>query len=374
MSIKAAVGAIRPPDKEFLASLPRLMDTAMLPGLGIGIIANRRLVWSHYAGLMDATTTTRISESSLFSGCSLGKPLFAYAALRLVDEGKLDLDRPLAEYLSTYGPSGEHGAKVTARHVLSHSTGFVNWRQGTDEKLTSAFEPGTRFQYSGEGFYTLQRCVEKITGMGLEAYLQERVLKPLGMTSTTYLWRSDAEARIVPGHNSQRQPIKHFWNFNKRLSEQISKSSVPLAQWDHERIVKAMTTGTDVPMPNGIAPNVAFSLLTTVSDYARLAARLAGPVGDSLDLKPATCALMTRSVSHINGALSWGLGIGIEKQGSQQYLWQWGDNGFWKDFLLVHPASGTALVVFTNGSNGMRVAERIVRAATGTAHDAFLWV
>jgi CubicO group peptidase (beta-lactamase class C family) len=57
--------------------------------------------------------------------------------------------------------------------VLSHSTGFVNWRQGADEKLTSAFEPGTRFQYSGEGFYTLQRCVEKITGTGFEQFMQD---------------------------------------------------------------------------------------------------------------------------------------------------------------------------------------------------------
>ena len=59
----------------------------------------------------------------------------------------------------------------------------------------------------------------------------------------------------------------------------FAKSPVPLAQWDHERIVKAMTEGTDVPMPNGISPNVAFSLLTTVPDYARFAARLAAPAG-----------------------------------------------------------------------------------------------
>jgi len=371
-AISDGAAMIHRPNAEFMATLPRLMEVAMLPGVGIGVVSGHRLVWSHYAGVADATAATPIDARSLFPGCSLGKPLFAQAVLRLVDEGRLDLDRPLAAFLPTDAPTGKFGSKVTARHVLSHSTGFVNWRQGTNEQLTSEFEPGTRFQYSGEGFYTLQRCVEKITGTGFEQFIQDHLMVPLGMRSSTYLWRSDAELRVVSGHTAARQPNRRFWDFNKRLFELIAKSGEPLARWNHERIVRAMT-GPDIPMPNGISPNVAFSLLTTVSDYALLAARLAAPAGDALDLKPATRMRMTRPVSRINSALSWGLGIGLEMTARGQYLWQWGDNGLWKDFLLVHPGSGSAVVVFTNGANGMRVAERIVRAASGLEHEVFLW-
>jgi CubicO group peptidase (beta-lactamase class C family) len=368
-------GAIfRTPSKKFTTSLTRLMDVAMLPGVGIGIVSSHQLIWSYYAGVADAQSRTPITQDSIFPGCSLGKPLFAYAVLRLVDDGKLDLDRPLVDYLTMDAPTGEFGARVTARHVLSHTTGFVNWRQGSDEKLISAFEPGTRFQYSGEGFYTLQRCVEKISGTGFEQFMQDYIMKPLGMQSSTYLWRSEATDRVVSGHNSTRQPIRTFWEFNKRLFNRIRESNTPLARWDHERIVRAMTSGTDVPMPNSISPNVAFSLLTTVSDYALIAARLAAPAKDSLDLRPVTRALIGKPSTRINSVLSWGMGIGIEKQAGRSYLWQWGDNGYWKNFLLIHPASGSAVVIFTNGSNGMRVVERIVNEVSGITHDAFLWV
>jgi hypothetical protein len=57
----------------------------------------------------------------------------------------------------------------------------------------------------------------------------------------------------------------------------------------------------------------------------------------------------------------------------QSYLWQWGDNGGWKNFLLSHTPTRTAAVIFTNGNNGQRVNERALRAATGIDHPVFLW-
>ena len=83
---------------------------------------------------------------------------------------------------------------------------------------------------------------------------------------------------------------------------------------------------------------------------------------------------MQTPVSHLNSALSWGLGIGIEQVDGQSYLWQWGDNGGWKNFILAHPPTRTAIAVFTNGNNGQHVNERILRAATGIEQPAFLWV
>jgi len=79
---------------------------------------------------------------------------------------------------------------------------------------------------------------------------------------------------------------------------------------------------------------------------------------------------MMTPYSHVNSAVSWGLGCGIEQDSSLRYLWQWGDNGGWKNILMVHPEGRSGLVVFTM-VNGMRVVERVVKAATGREHALF---
>jgi CubicO group peptidase (beta-lactamase class C family) len=358
-----------------MESLPRLMELAELPGLGMGVIHGDRLVWRHYAGLANAASKAPITPSSIFPAASMGKQVFAYAVLKLVDEHKLDLDRPLRTYVSEDAPIGEFGGRVTARHILSHSSGLPNWRDEANQPLTPAFEPGTKFRYSGEGFYYLQRCVEKITGMGCEAFMQESIFRPLGMNSSTYLWRVDAGQRLVSGHRGD-EPFDNR-AFPEQLFNLIQKSGVPLTQWNHDRIVEEMAkilSPPHKPVPNETSPNVAFGLLTTVTDYSAFVTRITEPRGDAFDLKPETRSFMMKPYSHVNSALAWGLGWGIEEESGARYLWQWGDNGGWKNIVIVHPESRSALVVFTNGNKGMRVVERIAKAATGRDHAMFLWV
>ncbi len=367
--------AIVPPDKKFIESLPRLMELAHLPGLGTGIVHGDQLIFQHYAGLANAKSKQPITADSLFPAASMGKQVFAYAVLQLADEKRLDLDQPLKTYVTEDAPTGEWGQKITARHILSHSSGLPNWRDETNEPLVPAFEPGTKFRYSGEGFYYLQRCVEKITGVGCEQYMQERIFKRLGMNSSTYLWRADAGQRLVSGHRGD-EPFDNR-AFPEQLFHLIEKSGVPLAQWNHDRIVEEMSkvlSPPHKPVPNEISPNVAFGLLTTVVDYCAFVAIITAPGRDAFDLKPETYAAMMKPYSHVNSALSWGLGWGIEKENGPRYLWQWGDNGGWKNIVMVHPESHSALVVFTNGNNGMRVVERIAKAATGQDHALFLWI
>jgi CubicO group peptidase (beta-lactamase class C family) len=367
--------AISPPSKEFMDSLPRLMELAQLPGLGVGIIHGDRLVWQHYQGVANAVTRAPITADSMFPAASMGKQIFAYAVLQLADRHHLDLDRPLKTYVSDDAPTGEFGERITARHVLSHSSGLPNWRDEANEPLVPAFEPGTKFRYSGEGFYYLQRCIEKVTGVGCEAFMQEHLFKPLGMSSSTYLWRADAVQRLVSGHRGDAP----FDNraFPEQLFQLIEKSGVALAQWNHDRIVEEMAkvlSPPHKPVPNETSPNVAFGLLTTVADYSAFVARITQPRGDAFDLAPDTRAAMMKPYSHVNSALAWGLGWGIEEESGTRYLWQWGDNGGWKNIVIVHAESRSALVVFTNGNKGMRVVERIAKAATGRDHAMFLWI
>lgn len=366
---------ITKPSADFMDSLPRLMELAQLPGIGMGVIHRDQLAWQHYGGVANVATKAPITPNSIFPAASMGKQVFAYAVLKLVDERQLDLDRPLRTLVSEDAPTGEWGRRITARHILSHSSGLPNWRDEANEPLVPAFEPGTKFRYSGEGFYYLQRCVEKITGMGCEEFMQERVFRPLHMDSSTYLWRSDAGERLVSGHRGD-DPFDNR-AFPEQLFHLIQKSSVPLAKWNHDLIVEEMAkvlAPPHKPVPNETSPNVAFGLLTTVADYSAFVTRITMPRGDTLDLKPETRSLMMKPYSQVNSALAWGLGWGIEQESSLRYLWQWGDNGGWKNIVMVHPESRSALVVFTNGSKGMRVVERVVRAATGREHVLFLWV
>jgi CubicO group peptidase (beta-lactamase class C family) len=366
---------IHPPSRSFLETLPHLMELAELPGIGMGVVHGDRLTWQHYAGLANAETKTPVTEASIFPAASMGKQVFAWAVLQLVQEGKLDLDRPLKEYLEDGAPTGKWSELICARHVLSHSSGLPNWRSKKDQALTPGFEPGTKFRYSGEGYYYLQRCIEHITGIAAEQFLQDTVMKKAGMNSSTYLWRADAETRFVSGHDGNEPFANH--EFAKKLFTIIQSSGKPLASWHHEEIVAAMSKEPSAGslLPTKISPNAAFSLLTTVGDYCAFVARIVGPQGEAADVNSALRAQMIKPYSHINSALSWGLGWGIEQEGAgPRFLWQWGDNGGWKNFVLVHPESRSGIALFSNSGNGMRVIERIVHAATDQDHAAFLWV
>ena len=365
--------AIRPPGEEFLATLPHLMELAQLPGLGIGVVEDGKMAWQHYVGVANATTKAPITPASLFPAASIGKQPFAYGVVLLAQQGHLDLDKPLKEYLVDGAPTGRWSEKITARLVLSHSSGLPNWRRDNDE-LTPAFEPGTRFRYSGEGYYYLQRCVEHITGVGAEQWMQDQVLRPLGMKSSTYLWNADADARIVAGHDGE-EPTYNT-EFAKKLFLLIQASGSPLGTWRHEEIATAMLK--DKPpgsklVPNEISPNVAFSFLTTVRDYCAFLAHLVSQRNS--DLTAAMRAAITTPISHINSALGWAVGFGVEHEGTQpRYLWQWGDNGGWKNFFLAQPETQTAIAAFTNGAKGMHINERVMHAATGEEQAAFLWL
>jgi CubicO group peptidase (beta-lactamase class C family) len=365
---------IRPPTSEFLATLPRLMELSALPGLGIGVVHSGQPPWLYYAGVANVTTKTPITADSLFPAASLGKQPFAFAVLHLAEQGKIDLDRPVNQYLTDDPITGPDGDRVTARHILSHSSGLPNWRRNAKDPLLPAFSPGAKFRYSGEGYYHLERVVETITGIGFESFMQTAVFTPLKMTSSTYLWSTTAKDHYVSGHYND-EPTKNT-DFATTLYSLIESSNRPLSDWNHPRIVEAIMKKLNnpvAPAPNDIVPNAASSLLTTTSDYCLFLATLLGS-HTANNLSPAMQTTMETPVVRINSALSWGLGIGIEQVDDQTYLWQWGNNGAWRNILLAHPRTQSAIVVFTNGGNGEHIYQRIVQAASGVDNPAFLWI
>lgn len=361
---------------KFLEKLPILMEWANVPGVAIAIVREGKLTWSKGFGVKKAGETDAADPSTLFGAASLSKPVFAYAVLRMRDEKLIDIDRPLWQYLPNPElPDVESSKLLTARHVLSQSSGLQNWRFNRDQKLEFAFKPGERFGYSGEGFFYLQRVVEQITGKAFEEYMQERLLKPLGMSTSTYLWKPENEALVAWGHNDRMVPTPMFnATSGKRMVEIAADWKKPVAAWKFEDVVRAQAiiNKDRPPLPNFLLPNTAGSLITSVEEYSKFIARLVDlPHRDDLDISDATRKEMLMTQTKINSGISWGLGVGLESAGNQKLFWHWGDNGTYKDFMMGDPISRSALVVFTNGSNGHRLWRTIVAEATGSDHAAF---
>lgn len=348
------------------------MEWANVPGLAIAILRDGKPAWSRGFGVKKAGENDPVTTDTMFGAASLSKPVFAYGILKMRDEKLIDLDRPLWNYLPYEDlPAGENAKLITARHVLSHSTGLQNWRFNRDQKLEFAFKPGERFQYSGEGFYYLQRVLETITGRGFESYMQERVLKPLGMTNSTFVWNSAAEQRMSWGHNSRGLANE---SFNSQRGRQMMATAEqwkkPTSEWKHEDVAKAYSEANkDAPVfPNFLLPNTAGSLITSVDEYSRFLARL---MARDSGLSEESRRVMLSPQVKVNTAISWGSGIGLETYNGRQYFWHWGDNGTFKAFTMGDAAAGSAIVVFTNASQGHRLWQRIVAEAMGRDHPAF---
>jgi CubicO group peptidase (beta-lactamase class C family) len=278
----------------------------------------------------------------------LTKPVFAYGVLKLVDNGKLDLDTPLVKYLRGRYDVGDDPRldQITARHVLSHTTGFPNWRPRGDKNLKMYFTPGDRFSYSGEGFVYLSKVVEQITGESQQAFIKRTVLDPLEMTSSDLVWRNDYESL---------KTFTHDW--------------------------VGGLSGRGKPDK----PNAAASLHTTANDYAKFVIAILKGTG----LKPATARLMLTPQASVTLAgafslnapdakrsptVSWGLGWGLEKTEDTMAFWHWGDNGDTKAFALAIPKQKTGLVMFANSANGLSIINELVGSVMGNDHPALAWL
>ena len=179
-----------------VSSIDAFLETSMtklkVPGATVVLINNGKVVYQTAKGWADVANQTRVTSKTIFEGASLSKPLFAYLVMKDVENGLLDLDKPLFQYLPYDDIAYDERYKnITARMVLSHTTGFPNWRpEGDQAKLKLKFAPGTSFEYSGEGYQYLAKVLAHIhhtDDQGLEAIFQQRVAQPLQMKATKYV-------------------------------------------------------------------------------------------------------------------------------------------------------------------------------------------
>ncbi|MFL5403107.1 MAG: serine hydrolase domain-containing protein [Gemmatimonadales bacterium] len=363
------------PNPDLLRNLPRLLELASVPGLGIAVVDGGK-TWIRGFGRAIEEPSESVSDQTVFEAASLGKPIFAYAVLRLVDAKILDLDRPLFEYLPIPEANNPRMKRVTSRHVLSHTTGLPNWRQQPGP-LEPAAEPGKSFSYSGEAYFYLQRVVEAVTGKAFPRVMREQVLDPLGMKETSYVWLPEFESRMAAGYDTHEQRLDVQSVIGRRTLAIAQDWGRPLTDWRYEdasRAVRLVNPQWPI-LPLYMVPNAASSLLTTTRDYAKFLARLvASSDAPRLDLSEATRHAMATPQVRLNSALYWGLGWGIQRDEHGEVLWHWGANNSFRNFVIADQINHRAVVVFTNSENGPRIYERVIVAVTGHDHPAFLWI
>jgi CubicO group peptidase (beta-lactamase class C family) len=232
LSLPAAAAARDRAPKAVDAVVHDVMARTGAKGLALAIIKDGRVRYVQAYGVRNARGDPLRTDTVMY-GASLTKTVFAFTVLQLVDEGKLALDTPLADYLDKplpdydtnaiypdkYGPyrdlAGDPRWKqITARMVLTHSTGFPNfWWDEPDRKLHIHFDPGSRYSYSGEGMILLQFVIEngrRDKGLGLDVgKLTQANFDRLGMSRTSLQWRPDFRPNLADGFNDRGKAVPH---------------------------------------------------------------------------------------------------------------------------------------------------------------------
>jgi CubicO group peptidase (beta-lactamase class C family) len=173
-----------------------------IPGVSLALIKDGQLLYHKTYGVSNTMTGEKVNDNTLFEAASVTKPVFAFAVERLSERGVINLDKPLYEYLPYKDIEYDDRYKLmTARHVLTHRSGFPNWRWvNKDGKLDLKFTPGTAYSYSGEGFEYLKLVIEKITGKKVEQVLQEEVIEPIGLYHTFFSKNDSLQRMAAYGH------------------------------------------------------------------------------------------------------------------------------------------------------------------------------
>jgi len=327
--------------------IPGLLKEGDVPGLSVALVRDGSLAWYHGFGVKDSKTKEPVTDDTVFEAASLSKPVFAYAVMKLVDSGQFDLDKPLREYLPgdyDVGPDPRLG-RITARRVLTHTTGFPNWRSD-GSALQIFFEPGERFSYSGEGYVYLSKVIEHVSGEKFNDFMKRMVFDPLGMTSSSYVWRPDYEARKASRHNAFGEPTAQ----NKPAAANAAASLHTTAQ-DYGRFVTAVMNGT------GLKKETFTQVLTPQIKV--------GDGGPNTTSRPA---------DRLSPTISWGLGWGLQDTADGPSFWHWGDNGNTKCFVLAFERQKLGIVIFTNSANGLSIVPEIVNAAVGGQLPALSWL
>jgi CubicO group peptidase (beta-lactamase class C family) len=220
--------------------IEQVMKQHHIPGMAAALIVDQQIIWQDSFGLANIDQEIPVTEDTVFKMWSLAKPFTAVEIMRLVEEGLVDLDTPISEYVPEFTiqsrfPDGE---PITIRHILAHRSGLprngcfheTNWHMGSDavERLADylrdcflTFPIGVRYKYSNAGYDALGYIIQEKRGQIFPPYMQEHLLMPIGMTGSAF-WSSDLKL-------SSAQPAYgyEFFEGEHYAYEQYDIASIP---------------------------------------------------------------------------------------------------------------------------------------------------
>lgn len=305
-----------------------------VPGASVVLLRDARVCWAAHLGLRERDGAEPVRADTVFEAASMSKPVLACLAMQLVQSGRLALDRPLGEIDDErFEPAQPAQARITARMLLSHCSGLPNWRAGDAEHgpLLLGFEPGARFEYSGEGYYYLQRVLERLTGLSLQDLAERELFRPLGMTHSGFVLTPALDALRARGHDEAGRPL---------------------------------------PFSDYRRANAGYTLYTTASDYARfiaalLEARVLALAARATMLEPQLEAgdrePLPRPARARGDKVFWSLGWAVERGAQGLIAYHSGTNstGF-RCFSQFAPARGSGLVLMSNSLAGKQLWLRLL--------------
>jgi CubicO group peptidase (beta-lactamase class C family) len=336
----------------------KLIGAAHVTGAGIAMFHHGRIAYLKAYGMRDTEKNLPLTPDSVMTSASLSKAAFAAVVLRLVQDKVLDLDKPIQQYLPKPLPDYPHYAdlagderykKLTLRMLLSHTSGFPNWRAFEDDhKLHIHFEPGSRYAYSGEGIALAQFVVETVTGKSDTELMQQRLFAPLGMTRTSMVWEPRFESDFANAYDE----------YGRSLGPQRRTS-----------------------------PSAAGSMQTTLHDYATfLSSLLRGKFLDTATVgkmfSPQIAIHSAHQFPSLNDEtttandairLRYGLGWGMYSSPLGKAFFKEGHDEGWRHLALCFREHGDGILILTNSSNGEGIFKPLIDALIGPTSFPFDW-
>lgn len=306
------------------SQIEKWMKEKKVSALGLGIIENGKLKQIKVFG--EIAKGQSAPYNTIFNVASLTKPVTALVALKLVSLGKWNLDEPVYKYWTDPDIANDpRNKKLTTRIILSHQTGFPNWRWLSEsKKLNFQFDPGTKYQYSGEGFEYLKKALEKKFQKSLPQLAHELIFEPLKMYDTRFVWDKNIDTtRFAIGHDRNGNTYK---------------------------IVKDK------------APSAADDLLTTIEDYGKFLVSVMNSEGLT---KEVFHEMTSNQVASTRGK-HFGLGFEIYDLSNGEYALSHGgsDDGV-RTIVFIFPKSKQGLLIFTNSDTGGSMYENLVKHYLG---------
>ena len=350
--ISRVLGGLRPPVEiqgkpAARWTLAERMEHYKVPGVSIAVVEGGRISWARGFGVKEAGKPDSVTPATLFQAASISKPVAATAMLRLVERGTLNLDTNVNRYLTSWKvPDNKFTAveKVTLRRIVSHTAGLtVHGFPGyaTTDPLPTVVQvldgvkpantdpvrvdttPGAIERYSGGGTTIMQQLLVDVTGKPFPALMQELVLGPAGMTSSTY--EQPLPAARAPeaahAHKQDGKPIPGGWHVYPEMA--------PAGLW---------TTPTDL---------VRWALAITAARAGR---------STSLLSQGMTQQMLTRQKDQV------GLGPFVGGSGRNFHFGHGGANEGFHSELVMYPELGTGAAVMTNGDGGPMLIREVLRS------------